>query len=316
MKLMILDGNSIVNRAYYGVRMLNAPDGAPTNAVYGFLAILQRLLDANSPDALCVAFDLAAPTFRHRQYAGYKAQRKPMPEELAVQMPLLKDLLSAMGITQLSAEGWEADDILGTVARICEGSGWGCEIVTGDRDSFQLISGQTEVLHVKTAKGQTETIDYTLERFTEEYGFAPPLMVDLKALMGDASDNIPGVPGIGEKTALDLVRRFGRIEDIYASLDTLDIKDSVRKKLAAGEESARMSYALATISRDAPVDFEPERAVWKLENRPGLYDALLRLGFKRFIEKWASPRTSRPPSRALAIPRPSAFRSSSSARPG
>ena len=286
MKLMILDGNSIVNRAYYGVRMLNAPDGTPTNAVYGFLAILQRLLDANSPDALCVAFDLAAPTFRHRQYAGYKAQRKPMPEELAVQMPLLKELLSAMGITQLSAEGWEADDILGTVARICEGSGWGCEIVTGDRDSFQLITGRTEVLHVKTAKGQTETIDYTLERFTEEYGFAPPLMVDLKALMGDASDNIPGVPGIGEKTALDLVRRFGRIEDIYASLDTLDIKDSVRKKLAAGEESARMSYSLATISREAPVDFEPERAVWKLENRPGLYDALLRLGFKRFIEKW------------------------------
>ncbi len=286
MKLMILDGNSIVNRAYYGVRMLNAPDGTPTNAVYGFLAILQRLLDAGSPDALCVAFDLAAPTFRHKQYAGYKAQRKPMPEELAAQMPVLKDVLSAMGVRQLSAEGWEADDILGTVARRCEERGWSCGIVTGDRDSFQLISDKTEVIHIKTARGQTETIDYTLGRFTEEYGFAPPLMVDLKALMGDSSDNIPGVPGIGEKTALDLVRRFGRVEDIYKNLDTLDIKDSVRKKLAAGEESARMSYELASISRDAPVELDPAEAVWTLESSPELYNILNRLGFKRFIEKW------------------------------
>ena len=286
MKLMILDGNSIVNRAYYGVRMLNAPDGTPTNAVYGFLAIWQRLLDANSPDALCVAFDLPAPTFRHRQYALYKAQRKPMPDDLAVQMPLLKDVLSAMGIKQLSAEGWEADDVLGTVAKLCEADGWDCEIVTGDRDSFQLITEKTDVLHVKTAKGQTETIDYDLKRFNDEYGFAPPLMVDLKALMGDASDNIPGVAGIGEKTALDLIRRFGTIESIYSNLDTLDIKDSVRKKLSAGEESARMSYELATISREAPVELRPADAAWKMENRPELYAALSRLGFRRFIDKW------------------------------
>ena len=286
MKLMILDGNSIVNRAYYGVRMLNAPDGTPTNAVYGFLAILQRLLDANSPDALCVAFDLPAPTFRHRQYALYKAQRKPMPDDLAVQMPLLKDVLSAMGIKQLSAEGLEADDVLGTVAKLCEADGWDCEIVTGDRDSFQLITEKTDVLHVKTAKGQTETIDYDLKRFNDEYGFAPPLMVDLKALMGDASDNIPGVAGIGEKTALDLIRRFGTIESIYSNLDTLDIKDSVRKKLSAGEESARMSYELATISREAPVELRPADAAWNMENRPELYAALSRLGFRRFIDKW------------------------------
>ena len=286
MKLMILDGNSKVNRAYYGVRMLNAPDGTPTNAVYGFLAILQRLLDANSPDALCVAFDLPAPTFRHRQYALYKAQRKPMPDDLAVQMPLLKDVLSAMGIKQLSAEGWEADDVLGTVAKLCEADGWDCEIVTGDRDSFQLITEKTDVLHVKTAKGQTETIDYDLKRFNDEYGFAPPLMVDLKALMGDASDNIPGVAGIGEKTALDLIRRFGTIESIYSNLDTLDIKDSVRKKLSAGEESARMSYELATISREAPVELRPADAAWNMENRPELYAALSRLGFRRFIDKW------------------------------
>ena len=286
MKLMILDGNSIVNRAYYGVRMLNALDGMPTNAVYGFLAILQKLLDDNSPDALCVAFDLPAPTFRHRQYELYKAQRKPMPEDLAVQMPVLKELLSAMGIKQLAAEGWEADDVLGTVARICEESGWDCEIVTGDRDSFQLITGRTDVLHVKSSRGRTETIDYTLPYFREEYGFAPPQMVDLKALMGDASDNIPGVAGIGEKTAMELVRRFGTIDNIYSQLDTLDIRDAVRKKLAAGEESARMSYELATIRRDAPVELVPGDALWRLEKSPELLDMLRRLGFNRYIEKW------------------------------
>ena len=286
MKLMILDGNSIVNRAYYGVRMLNAPDGTPTNAVYGFLAILQKLLDDNSPDALCVAFDLPAPTFRHRQYELYKAQRKPMPEDLAVQMPVLKELLSAMGIKQLAAEGWEADDVLGTVARICEEAGWDCEIVTGDRDSFQLITGRTDVLHVKSSRGRTETIDYTLPHFREEYGFAPPQMVDLKALMGDASDNIPGVAGIGEKTAMELVRRFGTIDNIYSQLDTLDIRDAVRKKLAAGEESARMSYELATIRRDAPVELVPGDALWRLEKSPELLDMLRRLGFNRYIEKW------------------------------
>ena len=285
-KLMILDGNSVVNRAFYGVRPLNAPDGTPTNAVYGFLAILQKLLDSEAPDSLCVAFDLPAPTFRHEMYEGYKAQRKPMPEELAVQMPLLKETLDAMHIRRLEAAGWEADDVLGAVSAICEKSGWACEIVTGDKDSFQLITETTSVLHVKSRMGQTETILYDRARFEEEYGFAPPLMVDLKALMGDASDNIPGVPGIGEKTALDLVRRYGRVADIYAGLDSLDIKDSVRKKLAAGRESAEMSYTLATISREAPVELKPEDASWSRDFGPELYAVLDRLGFRRFIEKW------------------------------
>lgn len=285
-KLMILDGNSIVNRAFYGVRPLNAPDGTPTNAVYGFLAILQKLLDGEAPDSLCVAFDLPAPTFRHDMYEGYKAQRKPMPDDLAVQMPLLKETLDAMHIRRLEAEGWEADDVLGSVAAKCEKSGWICEIVTGDKDSFQLITGTTCVLHVKTRMGQTETILYDKARFEEEYGFAPPFMVDLKALMGDASDNIPGVPGIGEKTALDLVRRFGGVENIYANLDTLDIKDSVRKKLDAGRESAKMSYTLATISRDAPIELDPAEAAWKPDFGPELYEVLNRLGFRKFIEKW------------------------------
>ena len=285
-KLMILDGNSVVNRAFYGVRPLNAPDGTSTNAVYGFLAILQKLFEGEAPDSLCVAFDLPAPTFRHEMYEGYKAQRKPMPEELAVQMPLLKETLDAMHIRRLEAAGWEADDVLGAVSAICEKSGWACEIVTGDKDSFQLITETTSVLHVKSRMGQTETILYDRARFEEEYGFAPPLMVDLKALMGDASDNIPGVPGIGEKTALDLVRRYGRVADIYAGLDGLDIKDSVRKKLAAGRESAEMSYTLATISREAPVELKPEDASWSRDFGPELYAVLDRLGFRRFIEKW------------------------------
>ena len=285
-KLLILDGNSVVNRAYYGVQGLTAPDGTPTNAVYGFLSILRKLTDEQGPDSLCVAFDLPAPTFRHEMYEGYKAQRKPMPEELAVQMPLLKETLDAMHIRRLEAAGWEADDVLGAVSAICEKSGWACEIVTGDKDSFQLITETTSVLHVKSRMGQTETILYDRARFEEEYGFAPPLMVDLKALMGDASDNIPGVPGIGEKTALDLVRRYGRVADIYAGLDGLDIKDSVRKKLAAGRESAEMSYTLATISREAPVELKPEDAAWSRDFGPELYAVLDRLGFRRFIEKW------------------------------
>ena len=286
MKLMILDGNSIVNRAFYGVRPLNAPDGTPTNAVYGFLAILQRMLDEQKPEAVCVSFDLKAQTFRHKACDFYKAQRKPMPEELAVQMPLLKETLDAMGIRRYEIEGFEADDILGTVAAVCERSGWDCVVVTGDKDSLQLVSDTTSVCNVKTVRGQTETILYTPESFREEYGFAPAQMVDLKALMGDSSDNIPGVPGIGEKTALDLVRRYGTVDKIYSSLAELDIKDGVRKKLTEGEDSARQSYWLATIVRDVPLSFKPEENVWNNSYTPELYGVMKRLGFKRFIDKW------------------------------
>ena len=285
-KLLILDGNSVVNRAFYGVRPLNAPDGTPTNAVYGFLAILQKLIDEEKPESLCVAFDLPAPTFRHEMYEGYKAQRKPMPEELAVQMPLLKDALDAMKIRRLEAPGWEADDILGAMAKKCEASGWLCEIVTGDKDSFQLISDTTSVLHVKSRMGKTETTLYDRARFEEEYGFAPKYMVDLKALMGDASDNIPGVPGVGEKTAMELLHKYGSLEKIYADLGALEVKDSVRRKLEAGRESAELSYTLATISRDAPVELSPSEAAWKPDYGPELYAVLDRLGFRRFIEKW------------------------------
>ena len=199
MKLMIIDGNSIVNRAFYGIRMLTTPDGTPINAVYGFITIFQRIYEEVKPDAVCVSFDLKAPTFRHRAYGQYKAQRKGMPDELAVQMPILKESLDAMGIHRYELEGYEADDILGTAAAHCERAGWDCVVVTGDKDSLQLISDVTTVCNVKSRMGKTETIYYTPDSFREEYGFAPVHMVDLKALMGDSSDNIPGVPGIGEK---------------------------------------------------------------------------------------------------------------------
>ena len=286
MKLMILDGNSIINRAFYGIRMLNAPDGTPTNAVYGFLSTFRRVFDLAQPQAVCVAFDVHAPTFRHEQYALYKAQRKPMPEELAVQMPLLKQTLDYMGVRRLELAGWEADDLLGTVARRCEAAGWTCDVVTGDKDSLQLITDSTHVFNVKTRMGQTDTIEYTPERFREEYGFDPIRMIDLKALMGDSSDNIPGVPGIGEKTAKDLLVRFGTVVDIYRDLDALDIKPGVRKKLTEGRESAQLSFDLATIRTDAPIDFALESAVWDHDYQPELYDWFRRLNFTSLSEKW------------------------------
>lgn len=286
MKLMILDGNSIVNRAFYGVRMLTAPDGAPTNGVYGFVAILQKLLDEQRPDSVCVAFDVHAPTFRHEAFADYKAQRRPMPDDLVKQMPVLKDVLDAMGIRRYECAGWEADDILGTAGKKCEDAGWDCLIVTGDKDSFQLITDTTHVFHVKSRMGQTETQEYTPEVFRAEYGFDPAHIVDLKALMGDPSDNIPGVPGVGEKTAMDLIQRYTTIERIYDGLDTLDVRDGVRKKLAEGRDSAFQSYRLATISREAPVDFAPEANLWQRTASPALYELFHRLGFNKFIEKW------------------------------
>ena len=261
MKLMILDGNSIVNRAFYGVRLLTAPDGTPTNGVFGFLSILQKLLTDQEPDAVCVAFDVHAPTFRHKQYAEYKGKRKPMPEDLVVQMPLLKEVLQTMGISCYECAGWEADDILGTVGKRCEEENWDCLIVTGDKDSFQLVTDTTHVFHVKSSKGQTTTTEYTPEVFQEEYGFAPIHIIDLKALMGDSSDNIPGVPGVGEKTATALIQNYSTISSIYSQLDTLDVKDGIKKKLEAGKESAEMSYDLATIRKDVPIDFDPKENV-------------------------------------------------------
>ena len=284
MKLMLLDGNSLINRAFYGIRMLNAPDGRPTNAVYGFLAILQRLLDEEAPDGLAVTFDVHAPTFRHLQYAEYKAGRRPMPEELSEQIPMLKELLDAMQIPRVELAGWEADDLLGTLSLRAADEGTEVVIVTGDKDALQLVDERVRVLNVRTRMGQTETLDYTPARFREEYGFDAPGMVDLKALMGDSSDNLPGVPGVGEKTALELMRRFGSLRGVYENVESDAIKPAVRKKLLAGRESAEMSYALATIRRDAPVAFS--FAPWTLPQSGELYRMLRALGFTRFIDKW------------------------------
>ena len=285
MKLMILDGNSIVNRAFYGIRMLNAPDGTPTNGVYGFLTILHRLLEEEHPEYLCVAFDLHAPTFRHEEFADYKAQRKPMPEDLVVLMPILKELIDAAGIKRIELEGFEADDLIGTVSRRCEKEGLDCVIVTGDKDSFQLITDKTTVKHVKSRMGKTETIDYTPAVFREEYGFDPIRIIDLKALMGDASDNIPGVKGIGEKTAMSLIQSYDSIENIYADLDALDIKDSVRKKLSDGVEAAKSSYYLATIVTDVPYELNLSECLFS-GSFNGAYSVFQRLGFTSLIEKW------------------------------
>ena len=285
-KLMLLDGNSLVNRAFYGIRPLSAPDGTPTNAVYGFLSILQKLLEDEDPDGLCVAFDRREPTFRHQHSADYKATRKPMPEELAVQMPLVKEALDAMGVRRCELAGWEADDLLGTLSKKAAERGWECVVVTGDKDSLQLVGDRVRVLNVKTRMGQTETVDYTPERFREEYGFEPEKMVDLKALMGDSSDNIPGVPGVGEKTAMDLLHRFGSLEGVYAHLEDPSVKAGLRAKLESGKDSAYDSFWLATIDRDAPFDLQPEEMLRPREYGAAVYELFQRLGFQKFIDKW------------------------------
>ena len=284
-KLMAIDGNSIINRAFYGIRPLTTKDGTPTNAVYGFVTILLKLLEEEKPDALCVTFDRKAPTFRHLAYEGYKAQRKGMPEELAAQMPILKDVLDAMNIPRYELDGWEADDLLGTIAARDTAAGWETVIVTGDKDSLQLVSDHATVKLVTTRMGQTTTRNMTPAVFREEYGFDPIHIVDLKALMGDSSDNIPGVKGIGEKTAMDLIQRYGSVEAIYQGLDTLEAKPAVLKKLREGEEGARLSYDLATIRCEAPIPFTPEDNLRQESHTAALYDLFLKLEFQKLINK-------------------------------
>jgi len=287
MKLMVIDGNSIVNRAFYGVsQTLTTRDGFPTNAIFGFLNILHRLESEENPDALCVTFDLRAPTFRHIAYSGYKAHRKGMPEELAIQMPVLKEVLSAMNIPCYALEGWEADDLIGTIAAADSAAGWNTVIVTGDKDSLQLISDRVTVKLVSTRMGKTTTKDMTPLLFREEYGFDPIHMIDLKALMGDASDNIPGVPGIGEKTAMSLIQRYESVAQIYANFDSVELKPAARRKMDEGRDMASLSYDLATIRCNAPLSFSPEDALRKPFNEPLLYEKLLHLEFSKLIEKW------------------------------
>mgnify|MGYP000446752387 FL=1 len=285
MKLMVVDGNSILNRAYYGIRPLSTREGLYTHAVYGFITTLQRLLDEEEPEALCVTFDRREPTFRHQADADYKAQRKPMPPELAMQLPVMKQVLAAMSVPCYELAGYEADDLIGTISRKCQAAGWDCVIVTGDKDSLQLVTDRTRVKLVSTRMGQTTTKDMTPETFREQYGFDPIHMIDLKALMGDTSDNIPGVPGVGEKTAMALVQQYGDIDALYRRLPDIDAKPNVIRKLTEGEESARHSYWLATIVTDAPLAFDPAENL-RRTFRPELYDLFLRLEFQKLIDRY------------------------------
>lgn len=286
MKLMILDGNSVINRAYFGVKPLTTREGLYTHAIYGFLNILERMEKEENPDAVCVTFDLHGPTFRHERYEGYKANRHGMPEELAQQMPIMKQVLTAMNIPIYSAQGWEADDVIGTVGKKCGEENWDCVIVTGDRDSLQLIDRHVKVKLVISKPGQTTANLYDEAKFREEYGFAPKRMVDLKALMGDSSDNIPGVAGVGPKTATDLLLKFGTLDGVYANLEDASIRPKLREKLTEGKDSAYLSYELATIIPEAPIEFEPKDALRKEYNKPELYALFQKLEFVRLIDRY------------------------------
>lgn len=254
MKMLVIDGNSIVNRAFYGVRPLTTRDGRQTHAIYGFLTMVGRITADTAPDAVAVAFDMRAPTFRHLRYAAYKGKRKGMPEELASQMQPLKDILKAMGYKIVTCEGWEADDILGTLARKCSERGDECVIATGDRDTLQLIGSGVSVRLLSTKEGKPVATLCDEAYVKENYGVTPPQLKDIKAIQGDTSDNIPGVPGIGEKGARELIERFGSLDGVYEHIDDDSIKAGMRKKLTEGKESAYLSYWLGTVSCEAPVD--------------------------------------------------------------
>ncbi len=285
MKLLAIDGNSIINRAFYGIKLLTTKDGRFTNAVYGFITILNRLREAEEPDGIAVAFDVKKPTFRHEKYAEYKAGRHATPPELLEQFAPLKEWLRAMGYTVIECEGFEADDILGTLATLCENTGNQCVIATGDKDSLQLISASVKVVLSATRMGAPEIISYDKTALFEKYGLTPEQMIELKALMGDSSDNIPGVAGVGEKTATDLISRFGSIDYIYEHLDELDIKAGVKAKLEAGKESAFFSRWLGTICRTAPIDNDPESYRNKVRDDAAVAELMTSLEFFKLMEK-------------------------------
>lgn len=254
MKLLVVDGNSILNRAFYGIRLLTTKDGQFTNAIYGFLTMLLKIQEDVTPDAVAIAFDLKAPTFRHKAYDGYKSNRKGMPEELHQQLQPLKDLLTLLGYTIITKEGYEADDILGTLSHTCKVNGDECVLATGDRDSLQLINDKVTVRLASTKGGKANAILYDEKKIMEDYGVTPRQLIEIKAIQGDSSDCIPGIPGIGPKGAGDLIQRFNNLDYIYENLDTIDIKDGMRKKLRENKDSAYMSRMLGKIKLDIPID--------------------------------------------------------------
>jgi len=285
MKILVVDGNSIINRAFYGIRLLSTKEGLFTNGIYGFLNILEKEITEEKPDGVVVAFDLKEPTFRHKQFENYKANRKGMPDELASQMPILKEILDKMDIARIELAGYEADDLIGTIVNKCEKEGVECIVITGDRDDLQLVSDKTVCKLATTSFGKSESKRYTPEKIIEEYGFKPELIIDMKALWGDPSDNIPGVAGVGEKTAKSLISSFGSIENIYENIDSPKIKDSVRKKLIEGKEMAFLSKELATICRNCPIDIDLDSFEIKNPDYEGLLEIYSKLEFRTFAEK-------------------------------
>ncbi len=301
MKIMVIDGNSILNRAYFGIRNLSNHEGTPTNAVYGFLSTLFKQEDEEKPDRIVVCFDVKEKTFRHKKFDFYKATRKPMEENLAVQLPIIKEVLDALGIVRCEMAGYEADDLLGTISRRANEHGDECVVLTGDRDSLQLAGGGTVVRLVKSSQGKTTYTSYTTEKFREEYGFDPIRLIDLKSLMGDSSDNIPGVKGVGEKSAMQLLHDFGSLDGIYEHIDDERIKKGVRTKLLADEQSARDSYWLATIDRSVPLELDVENLPEPKMDKAALYALLTRLEFDQFIRRLGLTEEQAPAAQ-LAVP--------------
>ena len=282
--LVLIDGNSIINRAFYGIKLLSTKDGTYTNAVYGFINILNKFCELEKPDGVAIAFDLKAPTFRHKMYDEYKAGRKPAPRELVEQFAPLKELLTALGYTVVEKEGYEADDILGTLSASCK-EGDFCYIATGDRDSLQLVDEKINVLLAAPKAGKTETIVYDIDKIIEDKGVEPKKLIDVKALMGDASDNIPGVQGIGEKTATDLIKKYGSIDYIYENFDNLEFTKSVRNKLESGKDSAFISRTLGTIRTDAPVETDYNAYISVKLDEQATKTILTELEMQKFIDK-------------------------------
>lgn len=281
MKLLAIDGNSILNRAFYGIKLLSNKKGVFTNAIFGFMNIYMKNFNEVQPDSVAVAFDLKSPTFRHKAVDYYKANRKGMPPELAQQLPIIKELLTLMGIRVVECEGYEADDILGTLSKICTGNGDKCFVLTGDRDSLQLADENVTIL-LATNK---ETVHYTPQRFIEDYGFEPIRLIDLKALMGDSSDNIPGVAGIGEKTASALIKEYGTLEDLYANYADSSLTKGVKAKLEKGKNSAKESKWLATIVRDAPIETNPRSYKLGTPDTAGVSRLLTELEMYKLLDK-------------------------------
>ncbi len=285
MKLLVIDGNSILNRAFFGIKLLTTKDGQYTNAIFGFMTTLEKVLGETEPDAVAIAFDMRAPTFRHKLYGGYKANRKGMPEELASQLKPLKELLTLLGYRLVECEGYEADDILGTLAASCTKNGNECVIATGDRDSLQLVSESVTVRIAATKGGKPEVTLYDEAAVMEKYGVSPKQLIDIKAIQGDTSDNIPGVTGIGEKGAIELVSRFGSLDNIYKNIESPEIKEGMRKKLIAGRENAYMSYELGKICEDAPVDTDISSYIPKQRDSAGAARLMARLELFKLIDK-------------------------------